>query len=1210
MSTINRTAHGLVAGQRVTFSSIVPSSGTGVDPDYVYYVISAGLTANAFQISENEEGTPVTILLPITSANIIVVPETDTSDTYNPTYAQITDPADAQAPPTTPPTPTAPTVGSAIVSGIVRLQITLNDTAQAKVRNWEVQITHKFDGSGNPDWSTGGTKITMPEGSTLASMPALGNTSYAVRVSCTDVFGLVSAFSAVTLHTTIVGSDALAAAEAALANDVSDGIITETKIADDSITTPKLKALAVTASKLEATLLLASLIMTAPAGSRRVEFDNTGIRLYDIVSGADVLIVNIPTNGDPVYVKGAIQASSLISEVAATFYGTNTLPGSSATTLANGISAPTNAPSLTANVDYTNLGDKIGTQTPASAMGLTYDSAGNGGLGSFWVACDPATGYVAYEFSASGGAFIRRIAATGSTSTVTDTIGSTSHVSDSAQSIAGSTNSHIATPITIPSGVTSPKVTKVSVYAAGVGGSCDLRNALWNTSGTNLGESGTYTAASASFNNGNSIHYDKSVGTISVTAGTTYWAGFRRMNTSDTVQFDRDDGSGKTIKSADGTTANGTGWGTLNSASKINVYVTYQYTVDTRLETAPMIGVCTDGSFIYTLDTNGVIWKYDRTTLAWVANSGVQTAISGAKANAGLFYDDTAGELIITTFTGTGAGVFPKFVRVTPSTLAVSSTVYSASAGTTFNGTTDTVRGGVRRNDALNASAATYWIATTSAVYGYTFSGTAATQTANRDFGQATTVGDGLTFDTALGIFRGFDNASLTKVWKFTDWDFTTDSTTFWCGYSWLDDANTIVTGATAAAATDLVTKTSHGLVADDRIRFTTLTGGTGLSLGVDYFVLASGLTANDFKVATSKGGAAIDITVNYTTVQYRVIYETAVGPRRSITIRRRERLFVTNAPIPVGGAGDPNKVTVWGIQNATDPGAGNFWQYDSRTGTGAYLNLNVTTGPHDGLGKAFPAGTPASLSDAGAHWQLKGDGTVTFDTTVTPGGKPPVVNVYTATGANPWTKPTGVAFIVVEVVGAGGAGGGCAATAAGEQASGAGGGSGGYARKVFTAAQLTQASYTATVGTGGTAGAAGNNAGNAGGNTTFSGTGITTVQGNGGSGGSGGANVGTAASAVADGGAGGTASGGDINITGGAGGSSGAFAGIRSATGFGGSSPLSSNAKATTAGGNGAAGNTYGGGGAGGVNTQSSAARTGGAGANGAVIVTEFYGA
>jgi hypothetical protein len=78
-----------------------------------------------------------------------------------------------------------------------------------------------------------------------------------------------------------------------------------------------------------------------------------------------------------------------------------------------------------------------------------------------------------------------------------------------------------------------------------------------------------------------------------------------------------------------------------------------------------------------------------------------------------------------------------------------------------------------------------------------------------------------------------------------------------------------VVTGATATASTNLVNKTSHGLVAGDRIYFTKLTGGTGLALNMSYYVIASGLTTGVFKVSTTLGGAERDITVNYTDVEF-----------------------------------------------------------------------------------------------------------------------------------------------------------------------------------------------------------------------------------------------------------------------------------------------------------------------------------------------------
>lgn len=77
------------------------------------------------------------------------------------------------------------------------------------------------------------------------------------------------------------------------------------------------------------------------------------------------------------------------------------------------------------------------------------------------------------------------------------------------------------------------------------------------------------------------------------------------------------------------------------------------------------------------------------------------------------------------------------------------------------------------------------------------------------------------------------------------------------------------VTGATISAATNLVTKVGHGLAAGDRVTFYSLTGGTGLSTGVTYYVIAAGLTADDFAVSTTSGGSAVDVTVNYSAASY-----------------------------------------------------------------------------------------------------------------------------------------------------------------------------------------------------------------------------------------------------------------------------------------------------------------------------------------------------
>lgn len=195
--------------------------------------------------------------------------------------------------------------------------------------------------------------------------------------------------------------------------------------------------------------------------------------------------------------------------------------------------------------------------------------------------------------------------------------------------------------------------------------------------------------------------------------------------------------------------------------------------------------------------------------------------------------------------------------------------------------------------------------------------------------------------------------------------------------------------------------------------------------------------------------------------------------------------------------------------------------------------------------------------------------------------------------------------------VGGGGAGGSCQATGGTESSAGGGGGGGGVAYKKFSANELPD-TCTVTIGAGGTAGAAGNNDGNDGGNTTFAGTGITTVQGSGGVGGNGSAaNTGPERNV---GGAGGSSSGGDYNLAGSAG-----QTGVvtRGDGGQGDPTPAVGGASAgfggggspSAASGNGGTGRLYGGGGAGGWNANSQASgRTGGAGAAGVCIIKLHY--
>jgi hypothetical protein len=360
----------------------------------------------------------------------------------------------------------------------------------------------------------------------------------------------------------------------------------------------------------------------------------------------------------------------------------------------------------------------------------------------------------------------------------------------------------------------------------------------------------------------------------------------------------------------------------------------------------------------------------------------------------------------------------------------------------------------------------------------------------------------------------------------------------------------------------------------------------------------------------------------------------TSAPPFAGMTIAVGDRVLVT------GSGGVTNSTGIWVVTNA---GSGaSKWVLTRATDadSAAELPLGAIT-----IAKAFLlSGTVHtnygifSLNTAGSGtWSLRpnlldiveivtsldvGDGAISDPLTVNggiqmdaagsiTGGKGPIVNVYTANAT--WNKPAGLHHIVVECVGGGGGGGGAASTSSTQSSSAGGGGGGGYARKIFLESALPS-SCTVTRGAGGSAGSAGNNAGGAGGNTTFAGSGITTVQGSAGAGGDGSA-AGTGPLRNA-GGAGGGASGGNINVVGsdgwmgtvtrgdgGEGDPASMGQGGASGAGMGGAS------KGPSSSGAGIAGNQYGGGGSGGFNANSQAtARAGGAGANGVCIVTEYY--
>ena len=210
-------------------------------------------------------------------------------------------------------------------------------------------------------------------------------------------------------------------------------------------------------------------------------------------------------------------------------------------------------------------------------------------------------------------------------------------------------------------------------------------------------------------------------------------------------------------------------------------------------------------------------------------------------------------------------------------------------------------------------------------------------------------------------------------------------------------------------------------------------------------------------------------------------------------------------------------------------------------------------------------------------------------------------INVFTATGT--WTKPTGLKFIIVEVVGGGGGGGGIDGDKF-DTANSGGGGGGGYTLKKILASSLGS-TETVTIGAGG-AGGTGNFGGTAGGTSSFG----SHCSATGGSQGSGDGPSNQVPRPGIECGAGGVGTGGDINLAGqkGPNGFNLQLTASGNVSGGGGGSMYGVGGPQVTQ--NNTTGNNgigYGGGGSGTIGYNDNNDYTGGDGTDGVVIVYEY---
>jgi hypothetical protein len=79
----------------------------------------------------------------------------------------------------------------------------------------------------------------------------------------------------------------------------------------------------------------------------------------------------------------------------------------------------------------------------------------------------------------------------------------------------------------------------------------------------------------------------------------------------------------------------------------------------------------------------------------------------------------------------------------------------------------------------------------------------------------------------------------------------------------------------TSVASSDIITtSTAHGLSAGMRIRFSALTGGSGLSTATNYYVIGSNLTSTTFMLSATLNGSTIDHTTNITAATWSQVYD------------------------------------------------------------------------------------------------------------------------------------------------------------------------------------------------------------------------------------------------------------------------------------------------------------------------------------------------
>ena len=101
----------------------------------------------------------------------------------------------------------------------------------------------------------------------------------------------------------------------------------------------------------------------------------------------------------------------------------------------------------------------------------------------------------------------------------------------------------------------------------------------------------------------------------------------------------------------------------------------------------------------------------------------------------------------------------------------------------------------------------------------------------------------------------------------------TADDTSYITGFGWVSENGATQTPTSATIASDLFTLASSGLANGDQIVIDSLGTITGTGLAVNAVLYIVGVSGNDFKVALTYGGTAIDLGgANTTPITFRKV--------------------------------------------------------------------------------------------------------------------------------------------------------------------------------------------------------------------------------------------------------------------------------------------------------------------------------------------------